>query len=1077
MAWFRSASSLAKLAIRRKLAQGSSCATQRFRPLPLQYRQSLVLCPSQNSQQTSLDILSNRQTARFTVCQLRRLGVIELRKEDGPDFCTSVAKLSHLQALDATTVDDGPDFCTSVAKLSHLQALDATTVDEDEVLELHSSNRENYLTGDSSTLAINDDGNLVIHDGGGKSIIELGTGLLSLLNTLECQSTAIALDAENAIQMFAFYAECKQRRGRFKKFFYVFRDISALREICGLIESTEKRIVAISSSRSAYGPVLQLLPGGEGPTSSIKRLQEYRRSAIVAESEQVIGFVKDADALTQRLTTGDECRRVVSIVAIGGAGKTTLAKKLYNCSSVRDHFRDILAWVCVSQTYSVKELLQEVAVQVMRLSKTESSDLTIEALQEKLSGFLRKRKYLVVLDDMWKREAWDELRAAFPDGKNGSRMLMTSRIKEVALYADPGSHPHELPLLNQEESWALFLNNVFPHKNKNKNKNSSSCCPPNLEEVGKKIVEKCGGLPLAIRVIGGLLSTKEETERAWQNVLGSLNRHLSQESLCMQILTLSYHDLPGYLKPCFLYLGIFPEDYSIHVEELIWLWIAEGFIQRGEWESKEDAAEEWLKELLSRSMIQVVDWEYDGTIVRCRIHDLLREFAISEAQKYHLFQINGNILQQQQLHASTSTSAATTLTHVRRLGIDGNKKNQSSSQFSLPNLRSSLCFNGTFPGLLVGGTKWLRVLHLQRVRFAEEKNFPDVFAALPYLKYLNVDSGCISFPPSICKLYYLETFVCELATLPTTIWTMHRLRHLVAPCCEFEGRPHVGCLKHLHTLHLQAGAWMEEESLMELSALRNLRVGGYFAQSSYHSALASAIHKTVYLERLYLSVGSSVLPAFLPFTNHLRLRTMVLIGQLQRLFEFPPNLTTLRMSIKGSDQDPIPTLEKLRNLRVLEIENLGSCVKKMTSSAQGFPQLRQLTLESAEIEEWIVERGAMPALECLEILDCKKLKMLPEGLRDLTTLQHLRIFMSGNELYDRVQSETGADWGITSQFSLWQTIHVAEAFTPKAVAKFHTCSDPTKHHQLIPSDCQMRVPTKLSDESAHKASAVDFSYH
>ncbi|KAL6012998.1 hypothetical protein ACLOJK_003488 [Asimina triloba] len=829
--------------------------------------------------------------------------------------------------------------------------------------------------------------------------------------TLMEEATAIALDAENAIQMFAFYAECKQRRGRFKKLFYVFRDVSALREICGLIESTEKRIVAISSSRSAYGPVLQLLPGGEGPISSIKRLQEYRRTAVVAESEQVIGFVKDADALTQRLTTGDECRRVVSIVGIGGAGKTTLAKKLYNCSSVRDHFRDILAWVCVSQTYNVKELLQEVSVQVMHLSKTESSDLTIEALQEKLSGFLRKRKYLVVLDDMWKREAWDQLRPAFPDGKKGSRIVMTTRIKDVALYADPGSHPHELPLLNQEESWALFMNNVFPHKNKN-----GSCCPPNLEEVGKKIVAKCGGLPLAIRVTGGLLSTKEETERAWQNVLGSLNRHLFQESLCMQILTLSYHDLPGYLKPCFLYFGIFPEDSVIDVEKLIRLWIAEGFIQRGEWESKEDTAEEWLKELVSRSMIQVVDWEYDGTIVRCRIHDLLREFAISEAQKHHLFQIDGNILQQQQLDASTSTSAATTLTHVRRLGIDGNKKNNSSSQFSLPNLRSLLCFHGTFPGLLVGGTKWLRVLDLEKVSFAEKHKLPDGFAALPYLKYLNVGLFLGSFPPSICKLYYLETFVCWNGTLPTTIWTMHRLRHLVAPFCDFEGRPHVCHLKHLRTLALEAGDWIEEESLMELSALRDLRVNCHSAQSSYFSALASAIHKMVYLERLSLwnlgdSQGSSVLPAFLPFTNHLRLRTMVLIGQLQRLFEFPPNLTTLRMSTKGLDQDPIPTLEKLRNLRVLRIENHGSCFKKMISSTQGFPQLRRLTLDNAEIEEWIVERGAMPALECLEIWNCEKLKMLPEGLRDLTTLQHLRIIMLwNNELYNRVQSETAADW-------------------------------------------------------------------
>ncbi|KAL6013026.1 hypothetical protein ACLOJK_003516 [Asimina triloba] len=138
---------------------------------------------------------------------------------------------------------------------------------------------------------------------------------------------------------------------------------------------------------------------------------------------------------------------------------------------------------------------------------------------------------------------------------------------------------------------------------------------------------------------------------------------------------------------------------------------------------------------------------------------------------------------------------------------------------------------------------------------------------------------------------------------------------------------------------------------------------------------------------------------------------MVLIRRLERSFEFPPNLTTLKMSTIRWDQDLIPTLEKLRNLRVLQIENLRSCVKKMTSSAQGFPQLRQLTLRSTRIEEWIVERGAMPALECLEIFNCQKLKMLPEGLRDLTTLQHLRITMLwNNELYDRVQSETGADW-------------------------------------------------------------------
>ncbi|KAL6012086.1 hypothetical protein ACLOJK_002561 [Asimina triloba] len=267
----------------------------------------------------------------------------------------------------------------------------------------------------------------------------------------------------------------------------------------------------------------------------------------------------------------------------------------------------------------------------------------------------------------------------------GATAAESTRNKEVASFADPVSYPHELPLMTPEDSWALFLNRVFLHKR-------------------TMIAERCGGLLLAISVVVGLLSTKVQSADAWWEVLSSLNWHLSQQSVhCADVLALSYHDLPNYLKP---------------------LWIAEGFIQRRGEEGKEEVAEDCLEELLSRSMIQVSKREYDGRIEHCRVHDLLRDLAISEAGRDQLFQVSGNLLD----------APISTLTAVRRLGIHDEN---SSSSSSLPNVHSFLYFVNSLPRQLVGGAKckWVRALDLEGVnKLGEnEKLTEEMFGSLVHL--------------------------------------------------------------------------------------------------------------------------------------------------------------------------------------------------------------------------------------------------------------------------------------------------------------------------------------------------------
>ncbi|XP_019179960.1 PREDICTED: disease resistance protein RPP13-like [Ipomoea nil] len=268
-------------------------------------------------------------------------------------------------------------------------------------------------------------------------------------------------------------------------------------------------------------------------------------------------------------------REVVSIQGMGGIGKTTLARRVYEYPSTVSHF-DRRLWVVVSQHHNKRQMLLGLLGSKDNVNNSSDEDLALQLYQS-----LKGQRYLVVMDDVWSRESWNDVNTCFPDDINGSRVLLTTRIAEVATCIGSNNYfSHQMHLLDESESWELF------HKKACKSHGVE------FERIGRQIVEKCKGLPLTIVVIAGLFS-KLNTLYEWKNtanaLISSSTSSLDDEE-CWRIISLSYSHLPHNLKVCFIYLGVFPEDYKINANNLARLWAAEGLVKAFKNESVEVVA-------------------------------------------------------------------------------------------------------------------------------------------------------------------------------------------------------------------------------------------------------------------------------------------------------------------------------------------------------------------------------------------------------------------------------------------------------------------------------------------------------
>jgi len=309
---------------------------------------------------------------------------------------------------------------------------------------------------------------------------------------------------------------------------YSFRVDSAIASPLGSFAFREH-----SAIRSQTASILGASPVHEGAAAEAESLLKRRREV----EEDVI----------QELMESESRLKVVSIIGREGLGKTTLARQIYNNNQVQLQF-PYLAWVFGSIHYRPKEF---------RLGRLKwSMSCTSEELSKPLAEWLKGKKYLVVLDDIWETQIWDVVKRDLPDDHTGSRILITSRIKEVAYYAGTAL-PYYLPILNEDESWELFTKKIFRGEE----------CPSDLEPLGRSIVKTCGGLPLAIVVLAGLVAKKEKSQREWSRIKEVSWRLTQDKNGVMDILNRRFDNLPERLMPCFLYFGICPPDYVESYEE------------------------------------------------------------------------------------------------------------------------------------------------------------------------------------------------------------------------------------------------------------------------------------------------------------------------------------------------------------------------------------------------------------------------------------------------------------------------------------------------------------------------------
>ncbi|KAH0735818.1 hypothetical protein KY285_011525 [Solanum tuberosum] len=434
---------------------------------------------------------------------------------------------------------------------------------------------------------------------------------LDALTNLEAEISEVAYSAEDMVDLKsrnALFAQKAKNKAR------------AFWELCCSLEQEVERIDSLMMQWLAiwnwYSKIKDLKARKFSLAASIPE------HAVEKPENIMVGHENEFEMMLNQVAGGERELEVVSIVGMGGIGKTTLATKLYSDPRIMSHF-NILAKATVSQEYCVRNVL----LALLASTSEEPDDQLADQLQKLLKG----KRYLVVIDDIWTIGAWDDIRQCFPDCNNRSRILLTTRNVEVAGYASSGKPPYHMRLMDFDESWSLLYEKVFV----------KDSFPSEFEQLGKQIALKCGGLPLAIIVIAGLLSKTGKTLDEWQSIAENVSSEVSTdpEAQCMRVLALSYYHLPSHLKPCFLYFAIFPEDNLIFVDKLVGLWVAEGFLKAEEMENIEEVAEKCLTDLVDRSLISISHSKFDGKKESCRMHDVTRELCLREARNVNFVNV------------------------------------------------------------------------------------------------------------------------------------------------------------------------------------------------------------------------------------------------------------------------------------------------------------------------------------------------------------------------------------------------------------------------------------------------------
>jgi structure-specific endonuclease subunit SLX1 len=476
---------------------------------------------------------------------------------------------------------------------------------------------------------------------------------------------------------------------------------------------------------------------------------------------------------------------VLPLVGMGGLGKTTLAKLVYNDKRVEKHFEQRI-WVCVSEEFDVKRLMRAI---VESVTGNRCDLLEMETIHRRIQESIMGKRFLLVLDDVWNddHEKWEGLKNSVRHGSEGSKILVTTRSEKVALVMGT-TNPYHLEGLSDDDCWSLFEQRAF------------KCGKPeegsSMLAIGKEIAKNCRGVPLAAKALGSLMGLKRRRSE-WllvkDNEIWSL---IEEENGILPVLRLSYDNLPSHLKQCFAYCSLFPKGFRIKKEELIHLWMAEGFIQSSQRKPQEEVGNEYFNELFWRSFFQNATKDRNGDMVDCEMHDLLHDLAKSVAGTSCLMLEGGR-----KVIIPTGT---------RHLSIICNET-ENLKGVSDSKLRSFLLLFARRKIARVSGNLILSIKSLRALDISSTgiKKLSKSIGALKHLRYLNLSNTLIKkLPSSICSLFNLQTLILlhcsSLEILPENLRKLVNLRHLnIYGCGLLTELPNgIGELGSLKTLPL-----------------------------------------------------------------------------------------------------------------------------------------------------------------------------------------------------------------------------------------------------------------------------------